>query len=123
MIKGTGIDIVEITRIEKVMERKGESFLRRVFTAREIAYCCRSGRPAPRLAARFAAKEAVLKALGLGLRRVKWTDIEIGRDELGKPLVMLCGQAAAIAAERGISELHLSLTHSRDYAAAQVIAT
>lgn len=122
MIRGMGIDIIEIARIEKVIERKGERFLARVFTAREIAYCRRSVRPGPRLAARFAAKEAVLKALGLGLRQVKWTDIEISRDIAGKPLVQLSGRAAAIAAERGISEMHLSLSHSRDYATAQVIA-
>ncbi|MGI5839193.1 MAG: holo-ACP synthase [bacterium] len=122
MIWGTGIDIVEIDRIERMVARKGDRFLNRVFTVGEIAYCRRSRRPGARLAARFAAKEAVLKALGLGLRRMKWADIEIIRDELGKPIVRLSGKAAAVAAERGIREIHLSLSHGRDYACAQAIA-
>ena len=89
MIRGTGIDLIEIERIERIITRRGEKFLSRVFTPGEIEYSYRSGRPARHLAARFAAKEAVLKALGTGLRQVSWTDIEIQRDELGKPMVCL----------------------------------
>ncbi len=123
MILGTGVDLIEIERIDQALRRHGERFLRRVFTPGEIAYCGTSeAHRARRLAARFAAKEAVLKAFGMGLRDVKWTDMEVLRDALGKPTLRLSGRLAEIAAEQGLTALHLSLSHSKDYAIAQVVA-
>ncbi len=119
---GIGLDIVEVDRIRQVIRRQ-PSFVQRVFTEEEIAYCW----PAEehryrRLAARFAAKEAALKALGIGLRRLKWTDVEIARDALGAPSVRLSARAVAVAAQLGVQRLLVSLSHAKDYAAAQVLA-
>ena len=114
-----GVDIVEIERIEAVLRRHGERFLQRVYTPTEQAYC--RGR-VPELAARFAAKEAVSKALGTGLRGIAWQEMEILGDERGKPLVCLHGRAKARAEELGLSEFAVSLSHSRDYAVALVVA-
>jgi holo-[acyl-carrier protein] synthase len=123
VILGIGIDIIEVARIEQAFRRHPERFLHRVFTQGEIAYCVSSASHCSRrLAARFAAKEATLKAFGLGLRDVKWTDIEVVRDPLGKPAIRLDGRLAELARERGITRLHLSLSHSKDYAIAQVVA-
>lgn len=122
MIAGTGIDIIEVVRIEQALERHAERFLARLFTPGEIAYCGGGQQRIRRLAARFAAKEAVLKALGTGLREVKWTDMEIVNDALGKPSVRLSGRLAEIAGEQGITEFHLSLSHCTEYAVAQVVA-
>lgn len=123
MIIGTGIDIIEVERIEQALRRHPQRFLHRVFTPGEIAYCESSEtHRSRRLAARFAAKEATLKAFGLGLRDVKWTDIEVTRDALGKPTLCLFGRLKQIADERGVARLHLSLSHSKDYAIAQVVA-
>jgi len=123
MILGTGVDLIEIERIEQALQRHGDRFLRRLFTPAEIAYATSSEVHATRrLAARFAAKEATLKAFGSGLRNVKWTDMEVQRDTLGKPTLRLSGRLAEIAAERGVTALHLSLSHSKDYAIAQVVA-
>ena len=114
-----GVDIIEIERIEAVWRRHGERFLRRVYTPAERAYC--RGR-VPELAARFAAKEAVSKALGTGLRGIAWKEMEILGDERGKPLVDLHGRARARAEELGLSDFAVSLSHSRDYAVAFVVA-
>ena len=114
-----GVDIIEIERIEAVLRRHGERFLQRVYTPKEQAYC--RGR-APELAVRFAAKEAVSKALGTGLRGIAWREMEILGDERGKPLVHLHGRAQARAEELGLSEFAVSLSHSRDYAVAFVVA-
>lgn len=123
MIYGIGLDIVEIDRMQAVLSRQGERFLRRVFTPGELASCDRSDKHRlRRLAARFAAKEAVLKSVGTGLRDVKWTDAEVVNDEAGKPDIRLHGRLQEIAAARGVVRIHISLTHSRDYAAAQAIA-
>ncbi|MFZ5825172.1 MAG: holo-ACP synthase [Bacillota bacterium] len=123
MILGTGIDIIEVERIEQALSRHGDRLLARLFTPGEIAYSESSKtHRTRRLAARFAAKEATLKAFGLGLRDVKWTDIEVVRDDLGKPALRLTGRLAEIAAERGVAELHLSLSHCKEYAIAQVVA-
>lgn len=123
MIIGTGIDIIEVERIEQALRRHPQRFLHRVFTPGEIAYCESSeSHRSRRLAARFAAKEAALKAFGLGLRDVKWTDIEVTRDALGKPALQLSGRLKEIADARGVARLHLSLSHSKDYAIAQVVA-
>jgi holo-[acyl-carrier protein] synthase len=118
-----GVDIIEIERIACTLARFGERFLRRVYTEAEIAYC--RGRPS-RLAARFAAKEAVAKALGVGVFRregVYWRDVEVVRDHRGKPGVRLHGSALERARQAGLSGWALSLSHSREYAVAMVVAT
>lgn len=123
MIYGIGLDIIEVERIREVMGRRPDAFLKRVFTPGELAYCDQGEKHRlRRLAARFAAKEAVLKALGTGLREVKWTDAEVVHDDLGKPQMRLHGRLRELAEARGITEIHISLTHARDYAAAQAIA-
>ena len=114
----TGIDILEIERIRRVAERYGERFYRRLYTEGEIAYC--RGR-APQLASRFAAKEAVMKALGTGARGVHWTDIEVVRGRGQAPRIELHGTALARAERLGLSQLALSLSHSKDYAVASVV--
>ncbi|MDP6548659.1 MAG: holo-ACP synthase [Dehalococcoidia bacterium] len=114
----TGVDIIEIPRVGQVLERYGQRFLDRVFTPREIAYC--RGRP-PNLAARFAAKEATMKALGTGVRGVGWKDIEVVRQESGAPSIELHGRAGRRAQRLGVLEVALSLSHSREYAVAFVV--
>ncbi|MCL0099479.1 holo-ACP synthase [Dehalococcoidia bacterium] len=113
-----GVDMVEISRIRSVSERYGERFLRRIYTEGEAIYC--RGR-APQLAARFAAKEAVMKALGTGIRGVKWRDIEVVRQTGGPPMIVLHGTALARAKRLEIDHLSVSLTHSQDYAMAFVV--
>jgi len=113
-----GVDILEIARVRHVAERYGERFYKRVYTAGEIAYC--RGR-APQLASRFAAKEAVMKALGTGVRGVRWTDIEVVRGRGQAPRIELHGTALARAERLGLSQLALSLSHSKDYAVASVV--
>ena len=115
-----GVDIIEIERIQKVVARWGERFLRRVYTSTELEDC--RGR-APALAARFAAKEAVAKALGTGLGEIRWQEIEIRPDPYGKPLLHLHGKARARAEALGLRHFALSLSHSRDYALAFVVAS
>ncbi|MCL0049285.1 holo-ACP synthase [Dehalococcoidia bacterium] len=113
-----GIDIVEISRIGAAIDSWGDRFLKRIYTEGEIEYC--RGR-LPQLAARFAGKEAVMKALGTGNRRVSWRDIEILPDRGGAPLVYLNGRARSRGDELGIDELAISLSHSREYAIASVV--
>lgn len=113
-----GIDIIEIERVEDVLSRHGERFLNRIYTADEIAHC--RGR-VPELAARFAAKEAVMKALGTGVRGVSWRDIEVLPNRRGKPLVFLYGRGAARAEHIRLRGLEISLTHSKEYAIASVV--
>jgi holo-[acyl-carrier protein] synthase len=120
----TGVDLVEISRIERALARHGDRLLARVFTQTEVLYC--RGRP-PELAARFAAKEAVSKALGVGMRMmsrdgIDWHDAEIVGDMRGKPLVRLHGRAAERADELGLTEWAVSLSHTREYAVAFVVA-
>jgi holo-[acyl-carrier protein] synthase len=118
-----GIDIIEIERVAGTLIRFGDRFLHRVYTKAEIAYC--RGKPA-RLAARFAAKEAVAKALGVGIfwhGGVYWRDVEVVRDHRGKPGVRLRGRALERAQQEGLTHWALSLSHSRDYAVAMVVAT
>ena len=119
-----GIDMVEIARVERVLERHGDHFLERVFTPTEILYC--RARP-PELAARFAAKEAVAKALGVGMRMlsrdgINWQDAEIVGDVRGKPLIRLHGRAAERAEELALTEWAVSLSHTREHAIAFVVA-
>ena len=120
MITGVGVDIIELVRIEGALKRWGNRFLSRVFTEREISYCQRRKDPVPSLAGRFAAKEAVGKALGLGTgRQIGWKEVEITNDPRGKPEVHLTGRAAAIA---GGVKILISISHSRDAAVAFAIA-
>lgn len=120
MIVGVGCDIIEIERIARAIKR--ESFIRRVFTAEEAAYCQRRGQQAPAsFAARFAAKEAVLKALGTGLREGSLQEIAVDNDGLGKPLVQLSGHFAMLAKKLGVKNIQISLSHSRELATAYVI--
>ena len=120
---GHGIDLVPVPRIEKMLADHSERFLERCFTPAEQAYAAESKRRAEHLAARFAAKEAVLKALGTGLSSgVTWTDIEVTRGDNGAPGVHLSGAALAAARSRGITQWLVSLTHTDDHAAASVIA-
>ena len=118
MTLASGVDIIEISRVKLVLERYGQRFLDRVYTAGEIAYC--RGRP-PNLAARFAAKEATMKALGTGVRGVSWKDIEVVRQESGAPSVLLHGRGKSRAERLGVRDISLSLSHSRDYAVAFVV--
>lgn len=119
---GTGVDIVEVPRIAETIARFGERFLRRVFTEGEIRYCDAKANRAERYAARFAAKEAALKALGTGLRHgVAWRQIEVRRQPGGRPMLALQGKAADIAAQLGMQRASLSLSHTAQHAIAQVI--
>jgi holo-[acyl-carrier protein] synthase len=120
----SGVDLIEIARVERLLVRYGERFLERVFTPAEIAYARR--RPAE-LAARFAAKEAVSKALGVGMRMIArggigWREAEVVGDHRGKPLLRLHGRAAERAEELGLSEWSVSLTHTNEHALAFVVA-
>lgn len=120
MIVGIGCDIIEIERIARAI--KSESFIWRVFTAEEAAYCQRRGQQAAAsFAARFAAKEAVLKALGTGLREGSLQEIAVDNDGLGKPLVQLSGHFAMLAKQLGVKNIQISLSHSRELATAYVI--
>lgn len=120
MIVGIGCDIIEIERIARAI--KSESFIRRVFTAEEAAYCQRRGQQAAAsFAARFAAKEAVLKALETGLREGSLQEIAVDNDVLGKPLVQLSGHFAMLAKQLGVKNIQISLSHSRELATAYVI--
>ncbi|MGI6367444.1 MAG: holo-ACP synthase [Anaerolineae bacterium] len=115
-----GIDVVDIERIAGTLGRFGERFLRRVYTPAEVAYC--RGR-LPELAARFAAKEAVSKALGTGLVGISWREMEILGDRRGKPVVTLHGRALLRARELGLDQWAVSLTHTDAQAVAMVVAT
>ncbi len=122
MIVGTGIDIAEVPRIREVIERHGERFLKRIFTEGEIQYCESKANRVERYAARFAAKEAGMKAIGTGWNHgVRWRDIEIARKPGGRPTLVLHGKAAEFAAKLGATNIALSLTHTAEQAIAQVI--
>jgi holo-[acyl-carrier protein] synthase len=122
MIVGTGIDLAEVPRIAAAIERFGERFLRRVFTADEIRYCESKANRAERYAARFAAKEAALKAIGTGWKRgVAWTDVEVRREPGGRPTIAFHGKAAEFATQLGVKHVALSITHTKENAMAQVI--
>jgi holo-[acyl-carrier protein] synthase len=124
-IIGHGVDLVEIARIERMLSDHGDRFLARCFTEDERAYAEASAAVrAERYAARFAAKEAVLKALGTGLRDgIEWTDIEVARNPAGAPSIVLRGRALEIAAERGIESWATSLSHAGGMAMASVVAS
>jgi holo-[acyl-carrier protein] synthase len=122
MIVGTGIDIAEVPRIRETIARHGERFLTRVFTEGEIQYCESKANRVERYAARFAAKEAGMKAIGTGWNHgVRWRDIEVSRQPGGRPTLLLHGKAAEFAAQLGARNIALSLTHTAQQAMAQVI--
>ncbi len=125
MTLSVGVDLIELSRVRRIVTRYGDRFLVRIYTPRELAlYRDR----VPELAVRFAAKEAVSKALGVGLNHLSalgigWRDVEVLPDPLGKPLVRLSGRAQALAEEQGLHEWAISLSHSRDFAVAFVVAS
>lgn len=122
MIVGTGVDIAEVGRIRAAMERFGERFLTRVFTLEEARYCVGKPNAAERLAARFAAKEAGMKAIGTGLRHgITWHDFEVVRLPGQRPNLRFSGKAAEFAARLGCKRTHLSLSHTAEQAIAHVI--
>jgi len=122
MIVGTGIDIINIGRIERLMTRWGDLFLARVFTEKEIDWCQQRTRPPECFAIRFAAKEAFLKAIGWGLRNgIQWTDIEVENDPLGKPSFSFHRKAKEILEALRIRKALLTLSHDRPYAVAHVL--
>jgi holo-[acyl-carrier protein] synthase len=134
MIRGIGVDIIEVDRIRRATTRWGDGFLSRVFTPGERRHAGfdfmvagrrsagTSRRSAERLAGRFAAKEAVMKALGLGWGRMAWREIEIEGDPLGRPAVRLTGRAAQAAADLGVQAWFVSISHTRDLAVAHAVA-
>ncbi len=122
MIVGLGIDITEVSRMREAIERRGQALVKRVFTPAEIAYCESHRNPYERFAARFAAKEAGMKALGTGWRHgVRWVDLEVVRLPSGKPTLQLHGEAYKIAARLGVVNISLTMTHTGNSALAQVI--
>ena len=122
MIVGTGVDITEVDRIAAAVKRFGDRFLKRVFTAEEVRYCFGKPNTAERLAARFAAKEAGMKAIGTGLRHgITWRDVEVVRFPGQRPVLKFSGKAAEFAARLGCKRTHLSLSHTADQAIAHVI--
>ena len=122
MVIGTGIDIVNIERIGKMMARWGNLFLGRLFTEKEIVWCQQRTRPPECFATRFAAKEAFLKAIGSGLRNgIQWKDIEVENDSFGKPLFSFHRKAKEILGTQRIKRALLTLSHERPFAVAQVI--
>lgn len=122
MIVGTGIDIAEVNRIAASIERFGKRFTERVFTPDEIRYCESKANKAERYAARFAAKEAGMKAIGTGWKHgVRWQDVEVKRLPGGRPAVVFSGRAAEFFDKLGATDAHLSLTHTAELAMAQVI--
>jgi holo-[acyl-carrier protein] synthase len=122
MIKGIGIDTIELHRIERVYEEYGERFLNRIFSEEERRYALRYSDPVPRLAARFAAKEACMKALGTGWNHgVRWRDIVVTNAPTGKPEMTLLGKARDYADRLSVDAIHMTITHSREHAMVLVI--
>jgi holo-[acyl-carrier protein] synthase len=122
MIVGTGIDITEVPRIAEAIERHGDRFLQRIYTEGERAYCDSKANRIERYAARFAAKEAAMKAIGTGWNHgVRWRDVEVSRQPGGRPTILFHGKAAEFAAKLGAARVALSLSHTAEQAIAQVI--
>src|SRR5690242_16214770 len=122
MILGTGVDLAEVPRIRSAIERFGERFVRRIYTPLEIAYVDRKANRVERYAARFAAKEAGMKAIGTGWNHgVRWRDLEVSRKPGGRPTLLLHGKAAEFASKLGATNIALSLTHTAEQAMAFVI--
>ena len=122
MILGTGVDIIEVARIEASHEKFGERFLRRILRPAEIEYCLRHKRPGPFLAARFAAKEAISKAFGTGIGEpLGWQDMEVCRKDSGEPFVLLHDKGLRLMEQRQGRIMHLTLSHTTSYAVAVAI--
>ena len=122
MILGVGIDIIEVARIKASYEKFGERFVSRILHADEIAYCLSHKNPAPFLAVRFAAKEAISKAFGTGIcAQLGWQDMEIRRKKSGEPFVVLHGKGKELFASRGAKQLLISLSHTQNYAAVTAV--
>jgi holo-[acyl-carrier protein] synthase len=122
LIVGLGIDIAEVGRVKAAIERYGEPFLRRVYTAKEREYCERFKNKYERYAGRFAAKEAAMKALGTGWSRgVRWVDVEVVREKGGRPTIKLAGEAGHVAESLQVKNISLSITHTAEQAFAQVV--
>ncbi len=119
-MNSSGIDIVNVNRVEQALKRWGDRFKKRIYTEKEVLYC--RGKMSE-FAARFAAKEAISKALGTGLRGISWREMEIVHDRRGKPLVNLYGRAKARAEELGLISFEISLSHTDDLAIAFVVAS
>ena len=123
MIHGTGVDLIEISRIKNSIQKYSGKFEDRVFTAKEIDYCRSKADPFKHFAARFAAKEAVLKSLGTGMAEgISWKDMEILNQESGQPVLNLSGKGRDIFDSLNLSTIHISMTHDKQYAVAQAIA-
>ena len=123
MIVATGVDLVELSRVEELLSAQRDRFLARVYTPAEIDYCDRQARPTESYAARFAAKEAVMKCLGTGWADgVAFTDVEVVRVDGGAVGIRVTGRSAEVAAERGIARFHLSLSHTDQHAIAFAVA-
>jgi holo-[acyl-carrier protein] synthase len=119
MILGIGIDLIEVERVERVRVRYGEKFLKRILLPEEISYCLQFPKPGPHIAARFAAKEAISKAFGTGIgSQLSWQDMEVLRRESGEPYVQLHGPGQALFEGRNAGALHISLSHTANYATA-----
>ena len=122
MIYGVGIDLVENSRMERIIGKWGPKFLNRIFSEGEMEYCGRHAHSSTHYGARFAAKESFLKALGIGLGMgVKLSDIEVVSDKNGKPSLALSGEAKSQIEKRKITKIHFSLTHTKQYASALVL--
>lgn len=123
-IKGLGVDLMEIERLKRSIERRGKRLLEKIFTEEEIKYCFSMGEPYQHLTARFCLKEAVLKAFGLGLSKgVTLRDVEVKLDKLGKPYVEIHGRLKEEAEKYGVSRIIVSMSHSGEYAIAVAILT
>jgi len=123
MIVGIGVDIADIERFTRITYERGDRFMKRVFTEREIDYCWRCAHPDERFAARFAAKEAVFKALRVGWQKgLTFKDVEVVNGPLGEPEIFLYRRADELAREKKITHFHLSISHTDSYAVAQVVA-
>lgn len=121
MIIGTGVDIVKNQRIADLIDKYGENFLKRIYREKEINYCSSRAQATASFAARYAAKEALFKALGTGMRKNSWQDIEVVNNELGKPEIKLFGKTADYAAQLEVENIFLSMSHEKDYSIAQII--
>ena len=120
---GHGVDITECPRMAELLDHHGDRFRKRVFTPHELSYCRKHKESTQHLAGRFAAKEAVLKALGTGMRgQMKWTDAEIANNDLGKPEIVLTGESALVAERQGITKILVTISHTREHAVASAIA-
>ncbi len=120
MIYGIGIDIVKTERLQKAVERWGDKFLERVFTRNEIAYCYEKNNPFPSLSVRFAAKEALIKAIGAEIT-VSLTEIDMRTHENGRPFIEVSGRLRQHFDEKKIKSIHLSLSHEREYGVASIV--